>query len=283
PPAVRSDDPLVVGEQLAQVLLVATGGDLEHGDLLAERAPQRSLTAFQPPAGLVDVQRPGAAHLAEQLLVGLLERVTGAVQDRVDRTDRDAGAEQLLTQLNQVTTRDTVADRQRRDRRLQARPERATRYLGWQFAGALRAAARAAHPLAAMLGDQDRDLRQLLDLMTRRLPTRDPIRLGEHVTAPAPGRPVVDELVNCPRRQQVTTVPFMTRLPALRTTRAVLAAPAAQRRARWILARRRRRVSRVAPQPTLKLLDPRLKLRDPAVHREKHLDDRLPARVIDRL
>ena len=144
------------------------------------------------------------------------------------------------------------------------------------------AAAGAAHALAAMLGHPHRDLRQLLDLMTRRLPHRDPLRLREHVAAATRRRPVIDELVDRPRRQQLTTVPLMTRLPALGTTRAVLATPT-RRRARRILARRQRRVTRVTTQPTLELLDPRLKLRDPTIHRQKHLDDRLTTRRVDRL
>ena len=95
PNGVRSEVtiPPVVGEQLAQVLLVTVGGDHEHCDLRGEGAPQRALAALEPPAGLIDVQRFGAAHLASQLFVRLLERVTGAGKDRVDRAGRDPGAE----------------------------------------------------------------------------------------------------------------------------------------------------------------------------------------------
>jgi hypothetical protein len=160
----------MVGEQLAQVLLVTTGGDCEDRDLLAERAPERALAALQPPAGLIDVQCSGAAHPVEQPLVGLLERVAGSGEDRVDRTARDAGAEELLAALDQVTTRDTVANRQCHDRRLEARPERGAGNLSRQLTSALATAAGAAHTLAAMLSDAHRDLRQLLNLMTRRLP-----------------------------------------------------------------------------------------------------------------
>src|SRR6202022_313602 len=169
-----------------------------------------------------------------------------------------------------------------RDRRLQARPERGAANLDGQVAGALGAAAGAAHALAAMLGDPHRDLRQLLDLMTRRLPRSDPLSLGERVTTLTRRRPVLDELVNRPRRQQLTTMPLMTRLPARRTARTVLAAPT-RRRARRILTRRRRRVTRVTPDTPLEPLDPRLKLRDPTIHRQQHLDDRLTARRVDRL
>ena len=75
-----------------------------------------------------------------------------------------------------------------------------------------------------MLGHPDRDLRQLLDLMTRRLPTATRSASREHVAAATPRRPVIDELVDRPRRQQLTAVPLMTGLPARRTPRAVLAA-----------------------------------------------------------
>jgi hypothetical protein len=47
------------------MLFVATGGDLEHRDLLAERAPERALAALQPPPGFVDVECSGAAHPVE--------------------------------------------------------------------------------------------------------------------------------------------------------------------------------------------------------------------------
>ena len=65
-----------------------------------------------------------------------------------------------------------------------------------------------------MLGHPDRDLRQLLDLMARWLTRGDQLGLGEHPATPAPRRPVLDELVDRPRRQQLTTVPLMTRLAA---------------------------------------------------------------------
>ena len=134
-------------------------------------------------------------------------------------------AEQLLAQLDHVAARDTVAHRQRRDRRLQARPERAAGDLGRQLARALDAAAGAAHALAAMLGHPDRDLRQLLDLMARRLADRDPLALGEHVAAAAALGPMLDDLVDRPRRQQLTTVPLMPRLAALRRPERSLPAP----------------------------------------------------------
>jgi hypothetical protein len=74
----------------------------------------------------------------------------------------------------------------------------------------------------------------------------------------------------------------MTGLPTLGTARAVLATPT-RRHTWWILARRQRRVTRVTAKPALELLNPRLKLRDPTIHLQQHLDDRLTARRVDRL
>ncbi len=61
---------------------------------------------------------------------------------------------------------------------------------------------RAAHALALMLGHRDGDHRQLLDLMTRRLTDAHALGLSEDVPAAATGRPVLDDLVDRPRRQQ---------------------------------------------------------------------------------
>ena len=49
-----------------------------------------------------------------------LERIRGAGQDLIDAARADPGAEQLGHQLDRVTPRDAIADRECRDRRLQA-------------------------------------------------------------------------------------------------------------------------------------------------------------------
>jgi hypothetical protein len=96
-----------------------------------------------------------------------------------------------------------------------------------------------------------------------------------------------DHLVSRPRRQQLTTMPLMTRLPALFVTRAPL-------RLRWllrsILARRLRRVPRVPSKPPLQLRDPLIlpsdphgQRLDPRVHPQQNLDHDLTTLVIDRL
>ena len=74
-----------------------------------------------------------------------------------------------------------------------------------------------------MLDHPRRDPRQLLDLMTRRLTSRQQLTLTEHMTALTRGRPMLDHLIDSPRRQQLTTVPLMPRLPALLATRPALA------------------------------------------------------------
>ena len=117
---------------------------------------------------------------------------------------------------------------------------------------------------------------------TRRLTSRNALFLREHVAAATRHRPVVDKLVDYRRGQQLTTMTLVTRLPARGTARAVLATPT-RRCPGPILARRQRRVARIATELALELLDPRLKLRDPTIHRQQHLDNRLTTGVIDRL
>jgi hypothetical protein len=116
----------------------------------------------------------GGSQPGDQLRVWELERVSGPRQDLINRANTDPRAGQLLTQFDRVTTRNAVADRERRDRRLQPRPERALSDLGGQLAGSLAPTARATQPLALMLDQPDRELRQLLDLVTRRRPNRHP-------------------------------------------------------------------------------------------------------------
>ena len=66
-----------------------------------------------------------------------------------------------------------------------------------------------------MLGDLDRDHRQLLDLLAHRLAHRDALVLREDVTAAtAIGQCSID-LVDRPRRQQRTPLALMARLGAL--------------------------------------------------------------------
>ena len=65
------------------------------------------------------------AHAREQILVGILQSVGGAREDGVDRAGADARAEELFAELDHVAAAHAVAYRQRRDSRLQTRPESA--------------------------------------------------------------------------------------------------------------------------------------------------------------
>ena len=201
---------------------------------------------------------------------------------------RDANS--CSQQLDDVAARDAVAHRQRHDRRLQARPERARGDLRGQHRRSPRAAVRAAHALGT-------DARSRVTAITGNSstwwragsPDRDPLGLAEHVPAAASRRPVLDDLVDRPRRQQRPALALMTGLRALLAPRPVLAAP--RRRARRILTGRRRRVARrrdPAGAQAARSAPPAAATRsvsrcDLLVHPQQHRDDHLAALVIDRL
>ena len=66
PPAVGDCDPgELLSEQRERFPLVPVGRDPEHRRPFCERAPEGAFAALQAPAGLVDVDRVGAADLAE--------------------------------------------------------------------------------------------------------------------------------------------------------------------------------------------------------------------------
>jgi hypothetical protein len=128
-----------------------------------------------------------------------------------------------------------------------------------------------------MLGHRDRDHQQLLNLVAHRVADRDALALDEAVTALAIGRPVLDYLVDRPRRQQRTTLAQMPRLAALPAPRRVLAALG--HRARRIHAGRLRTITRTTTQPPLQLHDPLTLARNP---RRQALDLRLQTLVLHR-
>ena len=144
---------------------------------------------------------------------------------------------------------------------------------------------RAADPRALMLDHDRRDLRQLLNLVTHQLTDRDPLRIAEHVPAPARHRPMHHDLIDRDRFQQLAAMPLMTRLAALALTRP----PLRPRRLaslpdrRRITRRRPRRVPRALGQLTLQTIHPSGQLPDLAIHPQQHLDHHLATRVIDRL
>src|SRR5450756_384529 len=148
PPAVRAGDAgEVLAEQRLGLAAVATLGDAEDRGAAGERAPERALAAAQAPAGLVDVERRRGAHVAEQVLVGLLQGGARAADDGLDGTARERGAEELAQELCGVAPRDAVPDRQGDDRRLEARAEGAGWDLGRQLCPRGAAARRAAQAL----------------------------------------------------------------------------------------------------------------------------------------
>ena len=73
-----------------------------------------------------------AAHALSKLLVGLRERLAGALQDRLDRAGAQAHTEQLFAELHNITARDAVAHRQHRHGRFKTRAERAVCDIGGQ-------------------------------------------------------------------------------------------------------------------------------------------------------
>ena len=159
-----------------------------------------------------------------------------------------------------------------------------------------------------MLGHPHGHHRQFLDLTARRRTDRDPVGHTEPMPAGAVSRPVLDDLVDRPRRQQRAALALMPWLSALLAPRRVLAAPwrragrigagrlrrvprrALGRRARQIAAGRTRRVTRRTPNPALKLRDPLVLLGDALlqpldllVHAQQHRDDDILALLVDRL
>jgi hypothetical protein len=130
--------------------------------------------------------------------------------------------------------------------------------------------------------------RQLRHLVARRRTSRLALTLAEDMAAAATLRPVVDELRHALDRKQRPAVTDMARLRARLPPRPSRPAPLAQ--PRRIVARRQRRIGRVALQPLLKLLDPlrqRGKLRvlrlEPRRQHQQRVDDRLAPLRVDRL
>src|SRR5664280_2323768 len=116
----------------------------------------------------------------------------------------------------------------------------------------------------------------------------DPLARREDMAALTPRRPVLDDLIHRPRRQQWPTLALMTRLSALPATRAILVP--SRRCTPRISAGRLRAIPRTAIQPTLKLRDPlaltrhlRTQRLDLRVHPQQHPDHNFPALGKDRL
>jgi hypothetical protein len=201
PPAVGGHDRLCVGEQLLGVILVPVGLHGEVGVLGVEHPPQRTPLPSGAPPGLVHVQRSRAAQHSQQIFMRLGEGQRGAGDDRVDRARADPGAKQLFVELDAIAARDAVAHRDCRHRRFEPRSEAAAGSLHGQRCALAPATVRTAHSLAAVLAHPDVDRWQLFNLMACRITHRDPLVLAEDVSAIAALRPVLDDLIDSPRRQ----------------------------------------------------------------------------------
>ena len=140
--------------------------------------------------------------MAEQVLVGLVEGQGRALQDRLDRARADARSEELSDELDRVTARDAVSDREGDDRCLEARAEGSLRHLGRKRGARLGSAGRAAQPVQAMLAHRHGDRGQLADLMALRRGGLDAFLLakGTRARGAALG-PVIDDLVYLLERQ----------------------------------------------------------------------------------
>jgi hypothetical protein len=150
------------------------------------------------------------------------------------------------------------------------------------------AAGWATDALQAVLADLDRKRRQFRHLVPRGRTARLALLLAEDVAATAALRPVVDDLAHPLDRKQRSPVPEMAPLTALLAARPPR--PSALPQPRRIVARRQRRVARIALQPLLELLDTlrqRGELRvlrlQPRRQREQRVDDRLAPLRVDRL
>jgi hypothetical protein len=148
----------------------------------------------------------------------------GPGDDRVDRARADPGTEQLFAELDSIAARDAVAHRDRRHRRLQPRTEATAGNIHGQRCAHPSAAVRTAHSLAAVLAHPDVDRWQLFNLMARRLADRNPLVLAENMSATAARRPVLDDLIDSPRRRQRTAVTLVTVLSTALAARPILTA-----------------------------------------------------------
>src|SRR6266498_3247739 len=162
---------------------MAAGGDPEHRGLARQRAPERPASAGGLPAGLVDVDDRRCFDLLLEPGVRRRERLTRALDDRVDRPARQLDPEQLTRELGRVAAGDTVPDRKRHDRSLQPWPKRRPRQLAGKLGARLGRAAGTADTVQPMLAHPDGGRRQLRELVSPRLRDIDALPYAERVRA----------------------------------------------------------------------------------------------------
>ena len=267
---------------------MAVGRDPQQRVGRAEGAPEGAPAATEPPAGLVDVDRACAAR------IWVFERGVGSASASPVRCTIASTVPVDRSTPNSSLTSST---RSRLETRLRTESVATAASSRGPNAPAGTPAGSSARVIWPQPGQQTRWSRcsvtttliggSSADLMTRRLTDRHPLLLAEHVTAAAPRRPMLNELVDTLERLEPSTMAGMTRLPARPTLRR---RPLPLRRARRILARRQRRVPRAPVQPTLKLLHPsrqlldlRILSSDPLRQRHQHPNNSITTLLVDRL
>ena len=210
-------------------------GDAKDRGAGGEHAPERAPAAAQAPAGLVDVERRGAADVAEQILVGLVERRGRALQDRLHGAGRRARRRRARAASSVVSRRETrfltarvaTAACRRGPKAPRRNPGAAARRASRRrTAGQRRRCRRCSLRRTAIEGSSATWWRA-------GLPTgRRSASLKRWPQAAALG-PVLDELIDCFDGRQMTTVSRVARLgPSLAARRRglpALAAPLADR------------------------------------------------------
>lgn len=193
---------------------------MKEGVAAGEHAPQRAALTGGAPAGLVHVHALTGAHTLSELLVGLRQRLAGALEDRLDGAGAQAHPEQLFAELHNITAADAVAHRQHRHSRFKTRAEHTAGDIRGQQRPRPLATAGAAHPRTAMLDHPSRDNRQLFYLMAHQLTHAEQLRRHENVAALAALRPVLDDLIHRAQRQQLAAMAIMPQLGTPRSPRA---------------------------------------------------------------
>jgi hypothetical protein len=117
---VAAEDGLGVG-------VAAAGGDVEHGDAVADVGPQPAVVAVDAPAGLVRSDRPRGPQRVEQRGVGRLGVARDAVQRAVQSPGGHAQSAQALQDLGGLGHRHPQPDLQPAGQRLGDRSQHHSR------------------------------------------------------------------------------------------------------------------------------------------------------------
>ena len=178
----------------------------------------------------------------------------------VHRAGRDRDVKDALYDLGRLATREPVDPGERRDMRLEPRPERRSGHAGRQRSQRRLATRWTGKTQAPVLEDQRRHRRQLPLLVNHGITNALLIAHEHTATAATPGRRVLEGSGHPLAPGHLAVLALMPRLAA-RFARQPLhlfarQPPALRTRGRRIRRRRHRRVTRTAPQATLELLNP---------------------------